>query len=340
MMKFNPFSFELPQIKVSGLKMSGLKMSGLVALLASGTYLNSQAQNDELSSMKIATFVEPNAVWTASIDKGYSEKVELSPLFETKLRHVPADYQSPAKKPKKETAKAIMLTQLTPSSKPDVAPAEVINAITETVSAPEVTIRKQIGVEQKSANHYRQALAYLQQGRVAEAQASLAAALDVDATNHEARQVLAGLLLDNKRLDEASTTLAAGLAIAPEQTDFRMALARLQVEAGNMTEALNTLEQGLPFAKNHADYLHFFATLLQRANRHEEAITHYTAALSLNTSAPTGTLIGLGISLQAMGKLAQSQEAFALVQASATLNPELALFVEQRIKEINQSLQN
>jgi MSHA biogenesis protein MshN len=107
-----------------------------------------------------------------------------------------------------------------------------------------------------------------------------------------------------------------------------------------MTEALNTLEQGLQYANNHADYQHFFATLLQRANRHEEAIAHYTAALSLNTTTPAGTLIGLGISLQAMGKLAQSQEAFTLVQSSATLNPELALFVEQRIKEINQSLQN
>ena len=145
---------------------------------------------------------------------------------------MPTDYQAPAKKAKKTTAKTIMLAHLTPSSKPDVAPAEAINAITETTPTPEVTIRKQIGVAQKSANHYRQALEYLQQGRVAEAQASLAAALDMDAANHEARQVLAGLLLDNKRLDEASTTLAAGLAIAPEQIDFRMTLARLQVEAG------------------------------------------------------------------------------------------------------------
>lgn len=330
--------------------MSGLKMSGLAALLASGTYLNSQAQSDELSNIKIATFVEPNTVSTTNIVEASSQKIELSPLFETKLKFVPTDYQAPAKKAKKTTAKTIMLAHLTPSSKPDVTPAEVINAITETPSAPqittkevttkEVTIKKQIGVEQKSANHYRQALTYLQQGRVAEAQASLAAALDVDAANHEARQVLAGLLLDNKRLDEASTTLAAGLAIAPEQTDFRMALARLQVEAGNMTEALNTLEQGLQYANNNADYQHFFATLLQRANRHEEAIAHYTSALSLNTTTPSGTLIGLGISLQAMGKLAQSQEAFTLVQSSAALNPELALFVEQRIKEINQSLQN
>lgn len=315
-------------------------MSGLVALLASGTYLNSQAQNDDLSSIKIATFVEPNTVSTSNFNEASSQKFELSPLFETKLRFVPTEYHAPTKKAKKETKQAILLAHLTPSSKPDVAPTEVINPITETPPTPEVTIRKQIGVEQKSANHYRQALEYLQQGRVAEAQASLSAALDVDAANHEARQVLAGLLLDNKRLDEASTTLAAGLVIAPEQIDFRITLARLQVEAGDITGGLNTLEQGLQYAKNHADYQHFIATLLQRANRHEEAIAHFTNALSLNTTTPAGALIGLGISLQTMGKLEQSQEAFTLAQSSATLNPELALFAEQRIKEINQSLQN
>lgn len=324
--------------------MSGLKMSGLAALLASDACLNSQAQaqNDVLTNIKVATFVEPITTSTVNIDEVSSPKIVLSPLFETKLRYVPTDYYAPAKKAKKitakETTKQTMLAHLAPTGKPDIAPIELINATPE--PPVETTIRKQIGVAQKSANHYRQALAYLQQGRVAEAQASLAAALDVDAANHEARQVLAGLLLDNKRLDEASVTLAEGLAIAPEQIDFRIALARLQVEAGNTFGGLSTLEQGLQYAINHADYLHFFATLLQRANRHEEAIAHYTSALSLNTASPAGALIGLGISLQAMGKLEQSQEAFTLVQSSSTLNPELALFVEQRIKEINQSLQN
>jgi MSHA biogenesis protein MshN len=118
-----------------------------------------------------------------------------------------------------------------------------------------------------------------------------------------------------------------------------MALARLQVEAGDITDGLNTLEQGLSFAKNDADYQNFLATLLQRANRHEEAINHYTNALSLNSTSPS-SLIGLGISLQAVGKLEQSQEAFTRAQSIATLSPELSVFVEQRIKQINQRLQN
>jgi len=330
---FNQFNAKLPLIK----------MSGMAALLAGGTYLwmqNSLAEtlNDDVSNMKVATFVAPN---NPSEPVAVSQMSKLSPLFETKLRfetklsYEPTEYHEPAKKAHKKT----VLANLTPITKSD-APAELINEIaSETSPVAEATIRKQIRSDQKSANYYRQALSYLQQGRVAEAQASLAQALETNTANHEARQVLAGLLLDNKRYDEASATLAAGLAIAPEQTDFRMALARLQIEAGDDTSALNTLEQGLPYAKDHADFQNFLATLLQRAERHQEAIEHYNTALSLNSSSPSA-LIGLGISLQAVGELAQSQEVFTRVQSSAALSPELSIFVDQRIKQINQSLQN
>jgi MSHA biogenesis protein MshN len=117
----------------------------------------------------------------------------------------------------------------------------------------------------------------------------------------------------------------------------------LQVETGEVNASLNTLEQGLPYAKNNGNYLVFLATLMQRANRHEDAIKHYNTALSLNSASSSSTsnaLVGLGISLQAMDKLKESQEAFSRAQSSASLSPELLAFVEQRIKQIQQRLQN
>ena len=71
----------------------------------------------------------------------------------------------------------------------------------------------------------------------------------------------------------------------------------------------STLEQGLPYANNNADYQSFLATLLQRANRHEDAISHYNSALAINSSA-VNSLVGLGISLQALGKFENAQDAF------------------------------
>ncbi|OGV77733.1 MAG: hypothetical protein A3I83_04770 [Methylotenera sp. RIFCSPLOWO2_02_FULL_45_14] len=212
-------------------------------------------------------------------------------------------------------------------------------------SANNLAIVKQIRPDQQSDNYYRQALTYLQQGRVSEAQANLTQALEADPKNHDARQTLASLFLENKRNDDARTILADGLGIAPEQTDFRMALARLQVEAHDNAGALITLEQGVVYAKNNADFHSFIATMLQRAERHEEAISHYMSSLSIGNASPgntttTSTLIGLGISLQAVGKFDDAKLAFTRVQSMSALNPELSLFVDQRLKQINQRLQN
>lgn len=201
---------------------------------------------------------------------------------------------------------------------------------------------KHISTDQKSTNLYRQALSFLQQGRVAEAQAVLVESLEAKPTNHDARLTLASLLVDNQRYSDARASLETGLGLAPEITDFRIALARLQIEAGDRAAAFNTLEQGLSYAKNDADYLSFYATLLQGAERHEEAISYYMAALAVNaaTASPisTSTLLGLGISLQATGKLKDAQEAFMRAQTDSTLSPELSVFVTQRLKQIKQAL--
>jgi MSHA biogenesis protein MshN len=284
-------------------------------------------------------------IQTNSIQENNSQANSIQPSVEkAQKKEILANLETP-----KASKKKVVTEKLTPIElgSPEAAEKSPVLAHLEKPSTKPKTdstlIGKQIGVEQKSANLYRLALTYLQQGRVAEAQASLALALEANPINHEARQTLAGLLLDNKRNDEARATLAAGVAIAPEQCDFRMALARLQVEAGDVKGALYSLEQGLAYAKNNGNYQAFLATLLQRANRHDEAIEHYNAALSLNSvssNTSASTLVGLGISLQAVGKLTESQEIFTRAQSNATLSPELLSFVEQRIKQINQSLQN
>lgn len=368
-------SSQLPTIK---LKLPLIKAGGVMVLLAGGAYLwmqstLAQSHNNDMEKaitvnikpkpitrvMPLITAEPAMAPTVATIDA----KVEWSPLFETKLKYNPPAIQPVDTKIQKEKVIANLVPEAAPV-KPvtPIEPAELAKpvepkspAFERTATKPSANsntdntaIGKQIRPDQKSGNYYRQALSNLQQGRVSEAQANLTLALEANPSNQEARQTLAGLLLDNKRYDEARTTLAAGLAIAPEQGDFRMALARLQIEAGDLTGAVNTLEQGLSYAKNNAEYQSFLATLLQRVNRHEEAINHYTMALSpnstatdaLSTNTTTSALIGLGISLQAVGKLEKSQEAFARVQSSTTLSPELSMFVEQRIKQISQRLSN
>jgi len=338
-----------------------LQIGGIIILIAASAHLwtqniLAQSRSDEIASVANVNPQTTAQVISANINNPASAHPTANadtsrPLFETELKFKPEATQAAVQKTQKNdilanlpppgaTGKPVEQAEIIGLAAPEKLPVLAhVDKASNKANIDNTPVGKQIRPDQQSGNFYRQALVYLQQGRVAEAQANLTLALEANASNHEARQTLAGLLLDNKRNDEARTILAAGLAIAPEQIDFRMALARLQVEAGDITGGLNTLEQGLSFAKNDADYQNFLATLLQRANRHEEAINHYTNALSLNSTSPS-SLIGLGISLQAVGKLEQSQEAFMHAQSTARLSPELSIFVEQRIKQINQRLQN
>jgi len=364
-----------PQTRQSKAGLPFIKIGGLVVLLAGGAYLWTQSGSTLFHKAEVTKAVIPNSkpptkvsivnpatvqkvetpvITVPAVEKPAFEKpaeIESPPLFALELKYKPIAAQSP---PINMDKNNVLPEPVIIKPVQIVQPAKLIapekSTVGEHVSSDHSTpkpsaksnvndtsIGKQIRPDQKSGNFYRQAIINLQQGRVAEAQANLTLALEANPANQEARLTLAGLLVDNKRNDEAKATLAAGLAISPEQSDFRMALARLQVEAGDRSAALNNLEQGLAYAKGNAAYQSFLATLLQRAERHEEAINHYMTALSLNDTSPN-SLIGLGISLQAVGKLENAQEAFTRAQAGEALSPELSLFVDQRLKQINQRL--
>ncbi|MDO9365884.1 MAG: tetratricopeptide repeat protein [Methylotenera sp.] len=361
-----------------------VKISGFVLLLIAGVYFwiqkTDQANNKNptetivLKSQPSTLGADAKAIAdTAAIESTEVQQQantentvnESKPLFETNLNFLlPEKAQTleetqisavnsqqskviPEKKDELATAstpvkqdEAISVNKASTAKPPAIAHT-VLLAKTNTGNLAPV---KQIRPDQQSGNDYRQALTYLQQGRVSEAQAHLMQALEADPKNHDARQTLASLFLENKRNDDARKILAEGLTIAPEQTDFRMAIARLQVEAHDNAGALITLEQGASYAKNNAGYHNFTATMLQRAERHEEAISHYMASLSMGNASSgnttTSTLIGLGISLQVVGKLDDAKLAFTRAQSMSTLNTELSLFVDQRLKQINQRLQN
>jgi len=191
---------------------------------------------------------------------------------------------------------------------------------------------KSVSPQQQALFHYQKALSWLQQGRVAEARSGLEEALKLDSHHLAARQALAGLHVEQRQYQQAEVLLQEGLALNAEQYGFAMALARLQVERGDARSALDTLYKSLPHAANHAGYQAFLAALLQRSEQHRKAIEHYQAALHL---APSGAWqMGMGISLQAENRLAEALEAFARAKASNELVPDLAAFVEQRLRMI------
>jgi len=202
--------------------------------------------------------------------------------------------------------------------------------------AVEPGIRKQMHdptPRELAENEYRKAVAWLNQGRLAEAEAGFREALSIYPENLQARQGMVGLLVQGRKLEEAERVLEEGVRLSPAQSGFTMTLARLQAERGDTARAIATLQAGHEHALGNAEYAAFLAALLQRQGRHEEAIAQFQSALRQRPGAGVWWL-GLGISLQAANQAAAAQDAYRRANAAGNLHPELAAFAEQRLRQL------
>jgi len=186
---------------------------------------------------------------------------------------------------------------------------------------------------QLAEQEYGKASALLHQDRRDDARNALVAALQHYPAHMGARQGLFGMMIEAKKYAEAEQIMQEGLQLNPAQIGFAMALARLQLDRGNTQAAVDTLNKSLAYAQNNPDYLSFLAALLQRQKRHGEAIELYAATLKLQPQSGVW-LMGLGISLQALNRNAEAQEAFRRAKASGNLNPDLQAYVDQRLRQL------
>lgn len=184
---------------------------------------------------------------------------------------------------------------------------------------------------QRAEAEYARGAAALQQGRLPEARAAFEAALQIDSAYHAARQALAGVLIDSRLPADAMLVLQEGLQLAPAQIGFAMMSARLHVERGELDAAVQTLARSAEYAGSSADYAGFYAGLLQRQKNHAEAVDQFDRALRLRPNSGVW-LLGMGLSLDALGRTAEAQEAFRRAKSSGNLTQELQSFVDQRLR--------
>jgi MSHA biogenesis protein MshN len=110
-----------------------------------------------------------------------------------------------------------------------------------------------------------------------------------------------------------------------------MMAARLHVDRGEIDAAVQTLARSADYAGNSADYAGFYAGLLQRQKKHAEAVGMFDRALRLRPNSGVW-LLGMGISLEALGRGAEAQESFRRARATGNLTPELQTFADQRLR--------
>jgi MSHA biogenesis protein MshN len=204
------------------------------------------------------------------------------------------------------------------------------NAATPSSATIDKRLREQTPQQRAEAEYMRGANA-LQQGRAVEARTAFEAALQILPAHHGARQALAGVLLDARQQDEAMRVLQEGLQIAPAQFGFAMMLARLQVERGELDASVQTLSRSAEYAGNSADYAAFYAGLLQRQQRHAEAVEFFDRALRLLANVGIW-LLGMGMSLDVLGRGAEAQDAFHRAKASGNLPADLQAYADQRLR--------
>jgi len=215
------------------------------------------------------------------------------------------------------------------------------SAVVKTKTAPvaaagKAEIHKQVRQptqQELAENEYRKATGLLHQGLPTEAQQGFEAAVRLQPEHHAARQAQVGLLLEARKFSDAERVLQDALALSPAQSGFGVMLARPQVDRGDIIAAVATLRKGLEYGRDNADYHAFLAALLQRQGQHEEAVEQFQAALRLKPALGVWWL-GLGMSLQAVNRTADAQEAYRHARSAANIHPELAALADQRLKQL------
>ena len=214
------------------------------------------------------------------------------------------------------------------------------DALEETLIPAEVSVlpiarqMRRLTTYELAEIEFREGVANLRHGKIKDAEAHFRSANEEDRSHVAARQALVGILIEAGRNADAEEVLSESLSINPRQPREAMVLARLQVERRDFDAAIRTLQSVSAYVGSDAGYYSFLAAVFQRASRHEEATKQYRNALALMPRNAIW-LMGLGISLRALGESDQARDAFKRAASTGTLSPELQAYVVKQYTELH-----
>jgi MSHA biogenesis protein MshN len=220
-----------------------------------------------------------------------------------------------------------------PASKREVAVVDQPADNPPAPAAPVRDIKRPASTAEQAGAHYQRALGYLQASRLEPAIAQLREAVRLQPGMHVARELLANLYLRTGQNTEAFMVLKAGMDADPQHLPYAKMYARTLVEQGQLPAAKRVLESSLLYAGNDADYQALLAAVEQRLGDHNAAVSRYMRALELNKR-QGAWWVGLGISLEALGRTAEAGQAYKAARVSPGLSAELIAYVESRLKQL------
>jgi MSHA biogenesis protein MshN len=268
----------------------------------------------------------PTAVASPAVDPAPVAESDLRLASNLAILPLPAESVLAVPDPIVPVAKAEAVTTPTPLSTPLPAPATAHVGPVKIEKSPVLATPRD-----RADAEFRKAENALAAGRSAEAVEGLKASLKQDPAYVQVRQMLLRQLLDMRKIEEAMTVLQEGLELQPAQTGWAMSLARLQLEQNDVAAADRTLGKSQVYAEASADYAGFQGHVKSRLGANRAAVTHYQRATRLAPNEGRWWL-GLGLALEADGRVAEAKDAMRRSIATATLSVELSAVAEQHLR--------
>ncbi|MBL8342574.1 MAG: tetratricopeptide repeat protein [Rubrivivax sp.] len=183
---------------------------------------------------------------------------------------------------------------------------------------------------QQQARLYRQAVDAAQAGHRASAVSTARELLALNPRHEAARQLAAHLEAEAGATDRAVALLREGLAQDASQTSLALTLAHVLASEGLADEALAVLEA---HAVPGPEAAGLRAGVLARRGDYAAALPAYEAAARAQPLNPMWWL-GLGVALESLGEPARARLAFAKAHTIGLPQPELADYVQQRLRAL------
>jgi MSHA biogenesis protein MshN len=155
-------------------------------------------------------------------------------------------------------------------------------------------------------------------------------ALALEPGHTRAREMLAGVLIKQGRWVETAELLQQGVQATPTHVVFIKLYARALMQLNRDQQAITLLREHAPPIAQDLEHHALLAALYQRQQNHLAAANIYSEILKQQPDAGIWW-VGLGISLEAMGKQKQAQQAYTRARQTGALHGDIARYTDNRL---------
>jgi len=157
--------------------------------------------------------------------------------------------------------------------------------------------------------------------------------LKQDPQQIQARATLATMLIQQQDRPGAVQILSEGLRRHPGNADLIKLNAKLLFDDGRLDQALAWLRQAGPDITTDPDYYALMAAVLQRLKDYTNAGELYSKLVAIRPANGVWWM-GLGISLEGIGRSAEALQAYGKARKDRSLAQDLARYIDARIKSL------